>query len=121
MLRATLFSFDGAKYRPSWVQRMGYDYNHVGDIRDLDQDGLEELLFISSNSSVFSFAPQLYWGREGKVASEDFNGPLELKKKGKKYWLEIEKRSMDADKEDVIRCFRWDGAKAGPVEAACPR
>jgi len=121
MLRATLFSFDGTKYRPSWVQPLGYDYNSVGDIRDLDQDGLEELLFISSNSSVYSSAPQLYWGREGKVVSEEFNGHAGLHKKGKKYWLRINAPSMDADKEDELTCFRWDGAKAGPVKAACPR
>lgn len=120
-LLATLFSFDGSKYRPTWVQPARYDYNSVGDIRDLDQDGFEEMLFLSHNSSVYSFAPLLLWGRDGKVVSENLNGLPELLKKGKTHWLALEKRAMDAGKEDQIHCFRWRGAKAGLAKSACPR
>jgi hypothetical protein len=117
---ATLFSYDGSKYTPSWVQQGLFDYNSVFDIRDLDGDGYDELVFLQSNGSVFSQAPSLIWGRSGKVVSERYDGLSSLQKAGKSILLVIEKRAMD-DKPSKYTCLRFGGPQKGPVKTACPK
>ncbi len=96
----------------------GYDYNGARDIRDLDGDGLEELLFVSNNSSSHSYAPRLLWSREGKVLSREFDGIPSLHREGKTHWFAFRDRGLKGP--DEVRCVRWQGPRAGPVEFKCP-